>query len=455
MRLPEQMEKVGYFWLPEDTKQQLPGTLRISDSGEIALEVIGSFGDPIDQLNDQPSLGRIVGIIENGDLVTLDSCRYTQRNISFGGVSKSLIHASLALLGAHYDKDEPITFSRVKFSVEGLDQWLSISGIRVTRNWETKSATIKYDPPQELLFSLPDNISLAFTFSWTLPSERNPTEAKVTQKAYVSLESKDLRPFDFFSSIIFKLTNLFCFAIDDTVTLDSVTGFSYELKKEMSGGDTYEVPIKLYYQSLPFSEVKPKLDWDRMLFRYGHIKNDFERIITNWLTNYDVSNPAFNLYFASKSGGYRYLEGRFLSLAQGVETLHRRNSSETLMPVDRYNEIATQLVAACPAESKGWLENRLKYGNELSLRARLKQILAPFHRFFGNAGQRKCLVSKIIDTRNYLTHYDPRLVSSAAEGEELWKICRKLECLFQLHFLRLVGLSDQDIDKLEIGRAHV
>ena len=178
MRLPEPMEKAGYFWLPDKSEKKLPGTLRITDTGEITLEVLGTFSDSVDELNGRPvNLKRLVGVIERGKFVTLDGCRYGSRkySLNFPEVSKSQIYAKLALFGAQYDENELITFSKIKFSVEGLDEWLSILGIEVSHNWETKSATIKYTPPQNLSFSFPNNISFTFTFDWTWPPLRtNP-----------------------------------------------------------------------------------------------------------------------------------------------------------------------------------------------------------------------------------------------------------------------------------------
>lgn len=39
MRLSEPIEKHGFFWLPDDAENKIPGILRISESGEITVEV--------------------------------------------------------------------------------------------------------------------------------------------------------------------------------------------------------------------------------------------------------------------------------------------------------------------------------------------------------------------------------------------------------------------------------
>jgi len=417
VRLSEPIEKSGYFWLPAKPDNRLPGILRVSETGETNVEVIGIFGDTLAELNDStPEIGRIVGVIENGDIITLDHCFYRNRNISFGGISKSTIHANFLLRGVQYDEGEPVTFSRFRFSVEGLDEWLSVSGLSVEHNCSERSASIHFNPPKEIAVQLADGIGFSVTFCWTLPGIPIVTEAKITQKAYITLKSESLRPLEDFLALVFKLNNFLCFATDETVSLDSATGFSHEITREVGNGEKREVPIAVYYESTPVSEGRPKLHWHNMLFRYGYIANQLEPILNSWLTNYEISAPAFNLYFASKSGAHKYLEGRFLSLAQGIETLHRRNSHETHMLDEEFDQLVVTIVEGCPSVRREWLLKKLEYANELPLRKRIKQMLEPFESIYGSSKERKQFIGKVIDTRNYLTHYDPKLGSKLPMG---------------------------------------
>lgn len=448
MRLSEPIEKTGYFWLPGKTENRLPGVLRIADTGKATLDVIGIFGEANATLFDTPSdLGRIVGVIEN-DVVTLEHCFYTKTSPSFSGVSKSTIDANFVLSGVQYDEDEAITFSKFDFSVEGLDEWLMVSGLRIEHNRNDRSAAIHFTPPKRIVIQLPDGISLAFTFGWTLPGAPIVTEAKITQKAYISLTSDSLRSIDGFLAVVFKINNFLCFATDETVSLDSATAYSYEITRDTGDEKKQEIPITIYFQSLQLSESKPKIQRHGMLFHYRDIVTQLESVLNNWLKNYETSEPAFNLYFASKSGAHRYLEGRFLSLAQGIETLHRRNSQETMMEESEFNDLVAAILKGCPEKKQEWLKAKLAYANELPLRKRLQQIFEPFVDLYGDAKQRKHFICKVIDTRNYMTHYDTKLSQKAAGGEELWKLCMKLEVLFQLHFLQLIGLSGESIRTL-------
>ena len=167
MRIAESFEKHGYWWLPSKPEPKLPGILKISESADAELEILGVFGD---KFSYDANIPRIVGIIEDGKLVTLDNCFYKNRNIRFGGISKSVVYAHLVLVGAQFEDDEAIEFSSFMFSVEGLDEWLSITGIKVKHDWEAKSATINFKPPEVIRIKLPKDINLSFRFGWTIPS---------------------------------------------------------------------------------------------------------------------------------------------------------------------------------------------------------------------------------------------------------------------------------------------
>ncbi len=342
MRLSEPIEKHGFFWLPDDAENQVPGILRISEPGEVTLEVSYFYDLRQDVLNKRRRLGyppnrsedrninRIVGRIDNG-FITLDKCFYVNWNKKLpSGVSTSTIHANLAFIGADYNEGEDITFSKLKFSVEGLNEWLSISGFQKVPNRKDKSFFIHFNAPEEIAFNLPDGIELKFLFSGT--HSLNFTEERITQKVYISLISKGLRPIGDFLDLVFKLHLFLCFAIDNIVSLDSVTGYSSEMTQEIGDGQKREIPIKIYYQLEPHSAAKPEVHPHDMLFCYRDIDDQLEEILTKWIKNYEVSKPSFNLYFSTMSGGQKYLDGKFLSLAQGIETLHRRNSQEPRMP---------------------------------------------------------------------------------------------------------------------------
>lgn len=220
MRIEEEYIKTGYFWLPEQQENKIPGILTIKDGRNIELEVVGLFDENIKALNREDDLSRIIGHIEKDGLVTLDNCFYTKKNISFGGISKSKVCVNRVLSGVAYDKDEEITFDSLSFSVDCMDEWVGVNGINVQNDWDNRTATISYKPPANIAYSLNNGMQLEICFAYTLSGFPNTTEAKITQRAYFKLSSEDLKPLQDFTEIVYKLTNFLCFAVDATCHLE-------------------------------------------------------------------------------------------------------------------------------------------------------------------------------------------------------------------------------------------
>ncbi len=446
MRIEEEYKKTGYFWLPEKEENKIPGILSIDDGGRIELEIVGHFDESINSLNSDDDLSRIIGHVEKDGLVTLDDCFYTKKNFSFGGISKSTILVNKVLIGAAWGKYEAVTFNTFSFSVDCLDEWVGIRGISVDNDWDNRTATISYNPPEKISIVLDNGLRLEICFAYTLPVFPNLTEAKITQRAYFRLESEGLRDLSYFKSIAFKIMNLMCFAMDEIVTLKNVSATSSEIQRDGGDNKTKPVLISIYYQSIPFSENLPKKSWHEMLFNFGAIKTNTQQVFHNWLNAYEYLSPALGLYFSTKAGAQKYLDGKFLALVQGLETYHRRTSSETLMGKEPYESLVSEVLKGCPEEHRDWLKGRLMHGNEINLGKRIKKIIEPFKDHLGTSKERGKLLRKIVDTRNYLTHYSESLHNEAAKGRDLWILCLKMEVIFNLHFLKVIGFTDEEIN---------
>ena len=459
MRLSEPIETSGRFWLLEEPGDWLPGLLKISESGEIRVELSGIFGDPFDALDsvavalDSPTEEppsrpkRMVGILERGGKITLDGCRWVSRKVGLvGGMSKSIVHAELAYIGRAYDKQEEVVFSRLSFAVEGLDNWLLESGITVARDIDNKSGSIGYKVPDDVALPLSDSVKVGFTFNLTSPAVSFPvTEVTIKQTASVFVQSREPRPIKYFSSFTFKLCNLLSLALNDRLTIQSMTGQVAQDHKD----DQIELPISIYGQFAPWTENIPQLRWHRALFRYPDVAGHLNHIVVKWFENYENYEPAFNLYFASITQTSQFLDTKVLWLAQALEILHRRTSDEREMPEQEFSDLSQSVMQTCAPERRDWLGARLRYANELSLRRRLNKLIKPFEHLLGDRRERRFLVNTICDTRNYLTHFDEKTTKDRArDPRELFDLYRKMAGLFELHLLRLTGFDEGSIDRI-------
>ena len=445
MRIKEEIKKSGYFWLPSEPDRKLPGTLSISDGGNIELEVDDIF------IAHNDDLKRIVGQIEKDEWVTLDTCYHKKISANLG-TPKSLIHVNRAFTGVIYDEGSLPLFNTLTFSVEGINEWIRIADISVggqleerTVTIDGRTVTIPYQQPAEISLNLRNGMMLLIAFCQVCSSEFSTTKKiRITSKIYFKLVSQEARELDEFIPVAQKITTFLCFAINEIVCLDSMSATADSSHRDTGEGTTRMSPTNIYYSSQPYSKDKPRIHRHDMLFRFEKIQKNAEEVINKWI---EQTTPAFDLYFWTQMRTQLYSDVRFLTLAQGLEVYHRRTSDEKQMDEAEFKELIDNLIDQCPQERKEWLKGKLQYANEVSLRHRLRNLIEPFEEVIGDKKKQRRLINRIVKTRNYLTHYDQSLESEVA-GENLEFLCLKMELLFQLNFLRLIGFSKEQINSI-------
>ena len=454
MRIKEEIKRVGEFWLPSSPERRISGTLSISDGGNIKLELAQSF-DPSIQAQLGPthpdSLSPILGHVEKDGPVRIDQCYRVSkdRNITHGRLMAPLvIWANRAFMGLPYEEEASPRFNSFSFSVEGIDEWVGITGIDVDeQRIEEGSLTISYNRPADISISFANGMQLLITFAWTPPGFPRAKRAEVSQKTFFKLISKDPCEIDTFISIAQKIAAFLCFVMNEIVCLDEMSATSNSYPKEIADGGTDPIRVKIYCASWPYAKNEPAIDERNMLFKYKDKQNCVESLINKWIENYEQIAPALDLYFLTKAGTLPTLNMQFLALAQALEAFHLRTSNEKHMDKAECREICEKMIEACPEEHRDWFRPKLQRANELTLQNRIETLFEPFDCLVDDA-RRPQLIKYIKNTRNYLTHYDPKLEKKAAKGTVLEVLCLKMNGLFRLQFLKLIGFDEQEIDDI-------
>lgn len=444
MRITNRLSYSGYFWLPTNIDEQLPGTLVVNDGGEIELELIGNFEGHFTTRSSNISV--ILGIIEQENHITLTDCIYKYRELSTESITKSTMYVNKAFMGHHFTSND-ITFNEFNFSIEWLDEWFGVGGIEVITDYSNLTASISYNRPDKININLENGIALSTSFTNTFPVFPVFTEAKITQRVYFTLSSIAQLPLRCFTYIANKIALLICLASDTIVSLRDVSAERNDIRFEIAG-NSYPKEIKIYYPSLPFAATPSQVKWNSMLFRFNSIQERAEDVLNNWIRSFDTTGPSLNLYFSAISDSHEFRSSKFLALAQGLESYHRSISNETAFSEEEFSNLKKVLRKACPQKYTEWLNRWLQFGNEISYATRLRRIFNPIGHFFSGNMNHEKLIRKIVDTRNYLTHYNNRLETRAAHGKELWILCAKMEAIFQLLLLKSLGFSDEEMSSI-------
>lgn len=443
----------GFFWMSDTPDIKWPGNFFCDEDGHLQLDIL--YKDSMALLfnpNQFDGEHRIIGLTKDGEAITFENCLLINQSFSIPGIAKISFVVQIAIIGCSFEKDEPIRFNEISMYSEGVDRWLQLAPIKVEnpfidkQNSNEKELKIRFAPPQPIEWSLENNIKMRITSSWTGPAMDTFHEAKITAKSWLSFTYPEEMSLEKILNVPNRFYNLISFIVDETISPNEIVVHSDKLKQE-----NYKIPIKIFYQ--PIINPLPKSSYINLrfsLFAFKDVRDHFGEIFSRWLNSSEKYAPSFNLFFSLTSRRSLYLENRFLMIVQALESLHRLSSDESAFPLEDYKNLTDILESSLKGSPKiyrEWLRSKLQYGNEPSLRKRLKSLTNGFEDCLGDSKKISCLINLAVNTRNYLTHFDVSLKKKAAQREELHELYSWLEILLQLHMATFLGFSkDEAID---------
>jgi hypothetical protein len=150
-----------------------------------------------------------------------------------------------------------------------------------------------------------------------------------------------------------------------------------------------------------------------------------------------------------------YLQNQLLSLTQAIETYHRREIGGQYLSDDEFEEFYDELCEVIPDQFDESFQDHLqkgtfRYANEYSLRKRLSQLVSEQENILDELPMDiEASVNEIVNTRNYLTHYDEG-ISPRADTDELHPLILRLRAILETVLLSNLGIpEDQIVERLK------
>ncbi|MFC1828054.1 HEPN domain-containing protein [Thermodesulfobacteriota bacterium] len=428
----------GIWWLPDNEDVKIEGTLYFNPKEDPKLELTGSFTG-IEDIMKVSRWDIVLGFTVTGKEVTLLNCISGGTKLHMPGIPTSDIFPDIVFLGSNFPSADQIIFESLYVRYSLLDEWLGVHGFDIKRNFDRKETVISYKLPETIEAKIDDDLSIGLAFNATSPVLAT-TEAKIQQTSKFHIKPSASQNFDFFQGINRYLHNLLSLATlrrihpiyMQGVTSEGLTDIYYKNIFYLPGADSIKTPFDL-------------------LFSYGHVKDRFDDFLRRWFEISGLFEPVLNLYFGIIHSHRMYMEHRFLSLCQAIEAYHRRVSPGVYQAKDEFmKDIYPALIGAIPeGTEKNYRESikaRLKYLNEYSLRKRLKEIIETHEKVLVTLIPiPKSIISSIVDTRNFFTHYDDDLKESSLEGEDLYLAAERLKFMIEVCFLFQLRFSDEEM----------
>jgi hypothetical protein len=457
--MDEGFEYQGHWWSPEEPDEKLPGILRFDPEEGTSLNLFGSLRTPEGDADKIPILG-----------LSMDNTPITLTNLirppSIPGIpsgtlrfGSSTVTAGMVIVGEHFEREEDIGFERLMVEYLHLDAWAGVSGFEIAfiDDPDTHPITVRHELPDPIAANVGDEYKVNLFFGSGFEASPRPfTSATITQVAEVVISFSEKKPLQDLMDISYRLQHLISLGTRRSafpVAMWGATGTVGEVQR-----------VGIYYQTLGRTgTVKDRPSRHEMLFSLQDLPGGFEDLpggfgpaVEKWLTRAEDLDPVYRLYLGTVYNPQMFLEQRFLNLLQALEAYHRRTTTTLDLPEDQHEKRMEAIFGAVPEEHREWLEGKLRYSIELNLRKRIKHIFDEHPQTVdsvvgSSSKDKKTFINKILDTRNYRTHFDESLEDRAARGEELHRINDKLRHLMEMCLMAEIGFDDDEITKAVAG----
>jgi hypothetical protein len=437
-------ETPGIFWLPTKPDKTVHGHLKYTAGDGAQVILLGGFHRSV--FDDFPI---IHGIIDNARC-TLFNCNVRSSRGRQGGLQETILAVSLLLVGQQVASLDDNVFNKLKIRFSNLDDWVNFSGVQIDRaEWQRVGGPSKFD----------------------LETQPPVTAPLKESQATVALIGSHSGRFDH-RHIDWEYQNFFDIAWEQPKSLHGILEFAFELQHLMALLTWRRSYISYLSVSQPLTEkAKAALGkktfgvygrWpinpdqqspSELLTHFGNVTQDLPQLISGWFQSPPAVKKARHLFTSIMQSEGQFLEFKFLAFMQAVEALHRSVNSRTYTQKEDYAAIHNILVAAIPgsvsADHRASLKSRIKYGNELSLRTRLKELFLMLPDKLRNviSNDWKSFVGKSVDARNALTHPDTD-GENKRDPNETYETVQRIQLLLTIILLNHIGLSFEKIEQI-------
>ncbi|MFO0332108.1 MAG: HEPN domain-containing protein [Bacteroidota bacterium] len=438
----------GYWKLPTDENYRISGELNFDPVQGGVLEIMGSFGSQ-DERTLEEKHKIINGFTPDGIRLTLLDC-HGFGNTSIPGIPTQKIYIKTILVSNIYLEDiNELFFEGASCHFLGLDEWVEIDGFNRGNEPQDLYKVVYVQPNEITLWNAADE-EIFIWFRTKGPSIRFFSKIRsIKQTTLFGLKYEIQKDFAQILDRILMLKNFISFALSERTLTSEITLIKKDLKGKTRYFKVLSATNEYNFKGLDFSNSHT------MLFCFRDVRENYVDIFKSWFRLYEKLRPVLELYFQSINNVYLGSENYFLNLMFAIETYHRRTNSESKFNQSDYDAISNALQSTIKnlnnKKYTEWLDGVLKYGNELSLRKRLDSILRKTHpRLLELIGDTEKFISKVLNTRNFLVHYDASLEKNVIKPDQFFSFNLKLKILLQICILQELGFNEKQIGEFVV-----
>ncbi|MHB1986915.1 MAG: ApeA N-terminal domain 1-containing protein [Acidimicrobiales bacterium] len=447
----------GRWWLPSEPDRQVGGTLTFGHGNEgIKLTLLAELtvvdrNAPVKL----PLRHEIVfGETTEGRAITLRDTWSSgaRRSIRLDGehVLDETLSAMELFIGAHLvaGEETPVTTVIASFELLADWAWPTVFAREPFDEWNEEKIVVAFETPKPIEFKAfggDARIAAGFRSSGKTIHDRTferPVSLVVEfpePRPYNEIFDAVVKPFQYFLTLV-------CGAPTQLLQLSFHTPEATHQAESTTIYDTIET-AHFGWRS-PTSQGGHPHPWEFPL-PLARIANRMTAVMAKWSEILEHAASALDVFFSISLGPSHYQETRFLFAAQALEAYHRAcpwfktrrwSKSEFRQRRD------TVLDDVQDEQLRSWVEERLRFANEPTLRDRLTELV----NHGADAATRLCwptdaFIATTVDTRHHFTHHEPGSEKKAAKGRDLALLTEQAIALMEVCLFIDLGIPADEV----------
>ncbi|SKA10894.1 HEPN domain-containing protein [Sediminibacterium ginsengisoli] len=401
------------WWLPEnDGKQEILGELQYEPNGNLIAILEGSlFGTTdIHKSDHNISLPVVHGISKEGHCISLFDVKAWEVGRT-GWVTMELYPEFVLMSEHNYLAVPNMEIMNFNFCLNGFGAFFRGHENRLVPN-HSEGGVISFDYKQPSAIEIIDdeecNIYFYFQYQYNGLSEVATDTFNFKERIYFNVHWNKQGRLDEFVQQLKFYGDFFRFFSQEILSFDHVNVFAKAIGDKKAGFRF------IYKQPSQYVGVRPSTF--HSLLTYNEVKLELSTIMRNWIKHKNYIAGGLSLYIQTKYVRFPTPAQLFLNLAFAIETFHKTffGNNRKLYLSDRIDELIVENETILASYSLNKIE----------------------------------FAEKVNKQRNYLAHDHSAEDRSHITHEEYEAINTFLEIIFELSFLRLLGVSESLLQKM-------
>ena len=188
-----------------------------------------------------------------------------------------------------------------------------------------------------------------------------------------------------------------------------------------------------------------------MLFSFPACRQGIATLLDQWISRRETLETVYELFFLTFFNPDMNPRSYFITLVQALETLHRTVFKGEYLSEEAYKPFGDKMLRSISPDleesHRHALKNRIKFGFGYSLRKRITAMIRSLEKITQDTITRNqnVFVTKIVETRNYLTHNDETTKNDVIEMNLLPIASEKIRIFLRILLLQQIGMGESDI----------